>query len=143
MQAKNALDGRRILDSVAVCDWLDSSHVTVRSLHSKCLYVDRLPPNYRDMGEFRRVFSAVVNPPYCQVGESSYYRKRSSINPEIRSDCPEKWVPSRLGLGGIHTGRGRGKDAAELGRIFPARKSYQGGLLHPRGQSHQPLSETS
>ena len=37
------------------------------SLHSKCLYVDRLPKDYRDMGEFRRLFSAVVNPPYCQV----------------------------------------------------------------------------
>lgn len=67
LQAKNALDGKQILDTMAVCDWLDSSHVTLRSLHSKCLYVDRLPPNYRDMGEFRRIFSAVVNPPYCQV----------------------------------------------------------------------------
>ena len=37
------------------------------SLHSKCLYVDQLPPDYRDMGEFRRLFSAVVSPPYCQV----------------------------------------------------------------------------
>jgi len=67
LQAKNALDGKRILDFTAVCDWLDSSHVTIRSLHSKCLYVDQLPPNYRDMGEFRRVFSTIVNPPYCQV----------------------------------------------------------------------------
>jgi len=27
LQAKNALDGRQIVDSTAVCDWLDSSHV--------------------------------------------------------------------------------------------------------------------
>lgn len=67
LQAKNALDGKQILDCTAVCDWLDSSHVTVRSLHSKCLYIDHLPSNYRDMGEFRRIFSTVVNPPYCQV----------------------------------------------------------------------------
>jgi hypothetical protein len=31
------------------------------------LYVDRLPPNYRDMGEFRRIFSVFKSPPYCQV----------------------------------------------------------------------------
>ena len=45
----------------------ESSPATEISLHSKCLYVDRLPPDYRDMGEFRRLFSAVVSPPYCQV----------------------------------------------------------------------------
>ena len=67
LQAKNALDGRQLLEFTCVCDWLDSSHVTLKSLHSKCLYIDRLPPNYRDMGEFRRIFSSVVNPPYCQV----------------------------------------------------------------------------
>ena len=39
----------------------------VISLHSKCLFVDRLPENYRDMAEFRKIFSTVVNPPYCQV----------------------------------------------------------------------------
>ncbi|CAG7822372.1 unnamed protein product [Allacma fusca] len=77
LQAKNALDGRQILDFTAVCDWLDSSHVTVRSLHSKCLYVDRLPPNYRDMGEFRRIFSTVVNPPYCQIA--------------LKNGCPLDW----------------------------------------------------
>ncbi|OXA63363.1 Ribonucleoprotein PTB-binding 1 [Folsomia candida] len=77
LQAKNALDGKRLLDCTAVCDWLDSSHITVRSLHSKCLYVDRLPPNYRDMAEFRRVFSTIVNPPYCQIA--------------LKNGCPQDW----------------------------------------------------
>ena len=45
----------------------ESSPAAEISLHSKCLFVDRLPPDYRDMGEFRRLFSAVVSPPYCQV----------------------------------------------------------------------------
>lgn len=77
LQAKNALDGKQLLDCTAVCDWLDSSHVTVRSLHSKCLYIDHLPSNYRDMGEFRRIFSTIVNPPYCQIA--------------LRNGCPQDW----------------------------------------------------
>lgn len=67
MQAKSLLDGRQLDGCVLCCDWLDSTHVTFESLHSKCLYVDRLPPNFRDMGEFRKIFSSIVNPPYCQV----------------------------------------------------------------------------
>ena len=42
-------------------------HPKFKQLHSKCLYVDRLPPNYRDMAQYRKVFSVVKNPPYCQV----------------------------------------------------------------------------
>jgi len=49
------------------CDWLDASTVTFAALHSKLLYVDCLPPGFRDMGQFRKLFSAVANPPYCQV----------------------------------------------------------------------------
>ncbi|XP_063876953.1 ribonucleoprotein PTB-binding 1-like [Scylla paramamosain] len=67
LQAKALLDGREVRDSLLVCDWLDPSHVTFASLHSTCLYVDHLPRNYRDMGEFRRIFSKVTNPPYCQI----------------------------------------------------------------------------
>ncbi len=33
--------------------------------------MDRLPPRYRDMSEFRRVFSAVAKPPYCQIAMRS------------------------------------------------------------------------
>jgi hypothetical protein len=67
LQAKNMLDGKQVENLILCCDWLDSSHITFDSLHSKCLYVDRLPKDFRDMGEFRKVFGSVVNPPYCQV----------------------------------------------------------------------------
>lgn len=49
------------------CDWLDTSIVTVAGLHSKLLYVDCLPGGFRDMSQFRTLFSQVANPPYCQV----------------------------------------------------------------------------
>jgi len=67
LQAKNMLDGKQVDNWILCCDWLDSSHITFDSLHSKCLYVDKLPKDFRDMGEFRKVFGSVVNPPYCQV----------------------------------------------------------------------------
>ena len=67
LQAKSLLDGRHLDGCTLCCDWLEASHVTFESLHSKCLYVDRLPSNFRDMAEFRKTFSPIVNPPYCQV----------------------------------------------------------------------------
>lgn len=67
LHAKNMLDRKAVEDLVLCCDWLDSTHVTFESLHSKCLFVDHLPKDFRDMGQFRKVFSAVVSPPYCQV----------------------------------------------------------------------------
>lgn len=69
--AKCGLDGKGIDESTLVCDWLDGSHITYDSLHSKCLYVDNLPKSFRDMSEFRKVFAKVVNPPYCQVSTYS------------------------------------------------------------------------
>ena len=72
-QARHLLDGRTVsaggpqevykLD----CDWLDSSHISFGSLHSKALFVDNLPPNFRDMTDFRKLFSTVKAPPYCQI----------------------------------------------------------------------------
>ncbi|GLH14926.1 Protein elav [Gryllus bimaculatus] len=77
LQAKNMLDGKQMDNWILCCDWLDSSHVTFDSLHSKCLYVDKLPKDFRDMGEFRKVFSSVVNPPYCQIA--------------LKNGCPQDW----------------------------------------------------
>ncbi|XP_065351490.1 ribonucleoprotein PTB-binding 1-like isoform X2 [Cloeon dipterum] len=77
LQAKSLLDGRHLEGCILCCDWLEASHVTFESLHSKCLYVDRLPPNFRDMAEFRKTFSPIVNPPYCQIA--------------LRNGCPQDW----------------------------------------------------
>ncbi len=77
-QARHLLDGRTVTSSrfphltyALDCDWLNSAHTSFKSLHSKALYVDHLPPNYRDMGEFRRIFSVFKSPPYCQVCQES------------------------------------------------------------------------
>lgn len=68
IQARHVLDGFEVRDGhILNCDWLKHNRPGVTSLHSKCLYVDNLPLDYRDMAEFRRLFSKIVNPPYCQV----------------------------------------------------------------------------
>lgn len=70
IQARHVLDGQEVRGGHVVdCDWLKHTNPSnsVISLHSKCLYVDNLPEDYRDMSEFRRIFSRVVNPPYCQI----------------------------------------------------------------------------
>lgn len=77
LHAKSKLDGMQINDSTLCADFIDGSHITFESLHSKCLYVDNLPLNYRDMGEFRRLFSKVINPPYCQIA--------------LKNGCPQNW----------------------------------------------------
>ncbi|XP_075218057.1 ribonucleoprotein PTB-binding 1-like isoform X2 [Lycorma delicatula] len=77
LQAKNMLDKKQVDGWTLVCDWLDSSHVTFESLHSKCLYVDQLPKDFRDMSEFRKIFSPIINPPYCQIA--------------LKNGCPQDW----------------------------------------------------
>ena len=66
-QAKHLLNGKDVQCSTVQVDWLNSTHISYTQLHSKCLYVDNLPPNYRDLAGYRKMFSVVRNPPYCQV----------------------------------------------------------------------------
>ncbi|XP_037093012.1 ribonucleoprotein PTB-binding 1-like, partial [Pollicipes pollicipes] len=65
--AKSLLDGKVVGGAAILCDWVDPTHTTLRSLHSKCLHVANLPAGYKNMGEFRQLFSCVQNPPYCQI----------------------------------------------------------------------------
>ncbi|XP_046647864.1 ribonucleoprotein PTB-binding 1-like [Daphnia pulicaria] len=66
-RARAQLDGRIYEGQALACDWLDTSIVTLAGLHSKLLYVDCLPGGFRDMSQFRTLFSQVANPPYCQI----------------------------------------------------------------------------
>lgn len=77
LAARNGLNDKTVDGCQLVCDWLDSSHLSFKSLHSTCLYVDRLPRQFRDMGEFRAIFEKIVRPPYCQIA--------------LRNGCPLDW----------------------------------------------------
>ena len=73
LQARHVLEGHEMRNGhILDCQWLkhrqsQSEEPEHYSLHSKCLYIDKLPADFRDMGQFRKLFSTVVNPPYCQV----------------------------------------------------------------------------
>ena len=41
--------------------------MNITSLSLQVLFVDKLPPGFRDLAQFRKLFSSIVNPPYCQV----------------------------------------------------------------------------
>ena len=43
------------------------------------LYVDKLPAGFRDLAQFRKLFSTIVNPPYCQVSVMFYVDKSADI----------------------------------------------------------------
>jgi RNA recognition motif-containing protein len=75
--ARQLLEGRQLDGFSLQADWLSSTHIAFRQLHSKCLYVDHLPPDYRDMAQYRKVFSVVRNPPYCQIA--------------MRNGCIQDW----------------------------------------------------
>ena len=70
-QARHLLDGRLVGSSHnIVCHWLNSSHITFASLHSKALYVDCLPKNYGNNGEFKKIFSVEKVPSFCMVSSN-------------------------------------------------------------------------
>ncbi len=71
-QAKQFVNGTLLEDEAIQVDWLNSSFIQYSQLHSKCLYVSNLPPNFRDLAQFRKIFSVVKNPPYCQVSNNTF-----------------------------------------------------------------------
>uniref|UniRef100_A0A6A7FUY5 Ribonucleoprotein PTB-binding 2-like n=2 Tax=Hirondellea gigas TaxID=1518452 RepID=A0A6A7FUY5_9CRUS len=68
LQARSLLDQRQHRGTLLSCDWVEPNIVTFGALHSCCLLVDNLPKDYRELGELRKIFSKVANPPYCQIG---------------------------------------------------------------------------
>ncbi|XP_067143124.1 ribonucleoprotein PTB-binding 1-like [Centruroides vittatus] len=66
-QARNLIHGKEIKSGILHCDWLDHRILKYSDLYSKCLYVDNLPLNYCNLGDFRKIFSCEANPLYCQL----------------------------------------------------------------------------
>ena len=75
-QARHLLDGSTVGSYVIECDWLNSAHINFSSLHAKALYIDCLPPNYRDLREFKKMFCKVKTPIYCQVSGKRLFSQR-------------------------------------------------------------------
>ncbi|XP_059480232.1 ribonucleoprotein PTB-binding 2-like [Neocloeon triangulifer] len=62
LQARQALAERQV-----TCDVLEPTLQTLDALHSKCMLVEGLPENFRDLSELRKIFSCRTSPPYCQL----------------------------------------------------------------------------
>ncbi|KAJ1172495.1 hypothetical protein NDU88_004341 [Pleurodeles waltl] len=66
-RAKSDLLGRQLGTRTLYVHWTDVSQLTYDLLHSKCLCVDKLPHEYNDVEELRRVFSSISPPMFCQL----------------------------------------------------------------------------
>ncbi|XP_078545313.1 ribonucleoprotein PTB-binding 1 isoform X2 [Lissotriton helveticus] len=66
-RAKSDLLGRQLGTRTLYVHWTDVSQLTYDLLHSKCLCVDKLPHDYNDVEELRRVFSSICPPMFCQL----------------------------------------------------------------------------
>ncbi|XP_053868719.1 ribonucleoprotein PTB-binding 1 [Malaclemys terrapin pileata] len=66
-RAKSELLGKQLGMRTLYVHWTDVNQLTVDLVHSKCLCVGKLPPNYSDLEELRQVFSAVSAPTFCQL----------------------------------------------------------------------------
>ncbi|XP_008174237.2 ribonucleoprotein PTB-binding 1 isoform X3 [Chrysemys picta bellii] len=66
-RAKSELLGKQLGTRTLYVHWTDVNQLTVDLVHSKCLCVGKLPPNYSDLEELRQVFSAVSAPTFCQL----------------------------------------------------------------------------
>ena len=66
-QARMCLDGRKVGTCVLHCDFLEPDVVSFEDLHSRCLFIDHLPPSFDDAAELRDIFSRVVEPQYFEV----------------------------------------------------------------------------
>jgi len=69
LQARHVLEGQEVRGHRVDCEWVKEGTHTLASLHSKVLYVDHLPPAFRDLPQFRKLFATVVSPPYCQIAQ--------------------------------------------------------------------------
>ncbi|CAB3368109.1 Hypothetical predicted protein [Cloeon dipterum] len=58
---------KALIERGVTCDLLEPSLQTLDELHSKCMLVENLPENFRNLNRLRQVFSPVTSPPYCQL----------------------------------------------------------------------------
>jgi len=71
LQARHVLEGQEVRGHIIDCGWLKEGTHQLSDLHSKVIYVDQLPTGFRDLAQFRKMFSKIVTPPYCQIAQKN------------------------------------------------------------------------
>jgi len=71
LQARHVLEGQEVRGHAIDCGWIKEGTHQLADLQSKVLYVDHLPTGFRDLAQFRKIFSTIVTPPYCQIAQKN------------------------------------------------------------------------
>lgn len=66
-KARLELLGKQLGASALFAQWMDVNLLAAELIHSKCLCIDKLPPDYRDSEELLQFFSGTHKPVFCQV----------------------------------------------------------------------------
>uniref|UniRef100_A0A4W3K5S4 Ribonucleoprotein, PTB binding 1 n=2 Tax=Callorhinchus milii TaxID=7868 RepID=A0A4W3K5S4_CALMI len=68
-RAKSELLGKQLGTRALYVHWTDVNQLTMDLLHSKCLCVDKLPHDYKDLEQLTLAFSQVQKPVFCQLAQ--------------------------------------------------------------------------
>ncbi|XP_069783542.1 ribonucleoprotein PTB-binding 1 isoform X2 [Narcine bancroftii] len=68
-RAKSELLGKQLGTRTLYVHWTDVNQLTLDLMHSKCLCVDKLPHDYKDLQGLQETFSSVYQPTYCQLAQ--------------------------------------------------------------------------
>jgi len=71
LQARHVLEGQEVRGHAIDCGWIKEGTHQLVDLNSKVIYVDELPVGFRDLAQFRKMFSRIVTPPYCQIAQKN------------------------------------------------------------------------
>ncbi|XP_038640562.1 ribonucleoprotein PTB-binding 1 isoform X2 [Scyliorhinus canicula] len=100
-RAKSELLGKQLGTRTLYVHWTDVNQLTLDLIHSKCLCVDKLPHDYKDLKTFSQAFSNIYEPMYCQLaqGPDGQFRGFAIVEyeaaeqaEEVQRDMDGLWV---------------------------------------------------
>ncbi|XP_067829056.1 ribonucleoprotein PTB-binding 1 isoform X2 [Heptranchias perlo] len=104
-RAKSELLGKQLGTRTLYVHWTDVNQLTLDLIHSKCLCVDKLPHDYKDLQALSQAFSCVHQPTYCQLaqGPDGQFRGFAVLEYEAADDAEEvQQEMDGLWVGGNH-----------------------------------------
>ncbi|MED6261175.1 hypothetical protein ATANTOWER_001866 [Ataeniobius toweri] len=104
-RAKSELLGKQLGSRMLYVHWTEVGSLTYPQLHSKCLCVDRLPPNLLTAQDLRNALADTHAPVFCQLaqGQDGSFRRFAVLEfatPEMAEEA-QRLGDGRL-LGGTH-----------------------------------------
>ncbi|XP_072346932.1 ribonucleoprotein PTB-binding 1 isoform X2 [Scyliorhinus torazame] len=104
-RAKSELLGKQLGTRTLYVHWTDVNQLTLDLIHSKCLCVDKLPHDYKDLKAFSQAFSNIYEPTYCQLaqGPDGQFRGFAIVEYEAAEQAEEvQREMDGLWVGGNH-----------------------------------------